>query len=137
MNDLLNKVYEVSPEDFAKLKLEFIDNQEIFLVELSGSEIQSWDDYVTMMQTNFRFPTTCNDSVDRYLDWMRDLSWIEKEKFILVIHQFDRFLQNMPELKSEIISDFIDIILPFWQEEVSQVIVGGRAKNFLVYLVKE
>lgn len=137
MNDLHNKVQEVSLEDFATIKLELIDNPEIFLVELSGSEIQSWDDYVTKMQINFRFPTSCKDSVDRYLDWMRDLSWIEKEKFILVIHQFDKFLQKLPELKSEIMSDFTDIILPFWQEEVSEVVVGGQAKIFMVCLVKE
>lgn len=137
MNELNNKVQEVSPEEIAIIKGELIGSPEILLVELNGSEIQSWEDYVSEIQQNFRFPTSCFDSVDRYLDWMRDLSWIEKEKYILVIHHFDTFLQHKPELKNEIVLDFKDTILPFWQEEVVEVVVDGKAKSFIVYLVKQ
>ena len=37
-------------------------------------------------------------------------------------HCFNRFLENEPELKNEIISDFTDFILPFWQKEVEEVV---------------
>jgi hypothetical protein len=136
MNGINNKVIEVSTEDFKLIKAELNDSPEILFVELNGSNIQSWDEYVTEIQDNFKFPTTCNDSVDRYHDWIRDLSWIEKEKYILAIYNFDNFLQYQPKLKREIILDFKDIILPFWQEDVVGVVVEGQAKSFMVYLVR-
>lgn len=135
MNGFINKIQEISPEEFAFIKGELNVSPEVYLVELNGSEIQSWDDYVSEIQQSFKFPTLCNESVDRYLDWMRDLSWIKKEKYMLVIHQFDKFLQHEPELKNEIILDFKEIILPFWQKEVVEIVVGGKVKSFMVYLV--
>lgn len=47
----------------------------------------------------------------------------------------DKFFQHEPELKNEIILDFKEIILPFWQEEVVDIVVGGKEKSFMVYLV--
>jgi len=135
MNGVTNKIQEISLEEFAFIKGELSVSPEVYLVEINGSEIQSWDEYVSQIQQRFKFPTPCNDSVDRYLDWMRDLSWIEKENYMLVIYQFDRFFEHEPELKNEIILDFKEIILPFWQEEVVDIVVGGKEKSFMVYLI--
>ncbi|MBP2000770.1 hypothetical protein J2Z69_001801 [Paenibacillus shirakamiensis] len=132
-----NLMQEISPKELMFIKQELTSYPNILVVELNGSEIQSWEDYALAIQQNFRFPTSCTDSIDRYLDWIRDLSWIEREKYILVIHQYDKFLQQNPKLKNDILADFTDIILPFWQEEVESVVVGGKAKTFMVYLVKE
>jgi hypothetical protein len=136
MNDINNKVLVVSVEDINAIKKKLISDNKTLLVELNGSTIQSWEEYISEIQEKFRFPTPCFDSVDRYLDWMRDLGWLDKEKYTLVINNFSLFLQDKPELKKNIISDFTEIILPFWQEEVEEVVVGGKAKSFMVYLVE-
>lgn len=131
-----NKVEVVSIEDIKAIKKNVTSDAKIFLAEVNGSTIHSWEDFISEMQDKFKFPTPCFDSVDRYLDWMRDLGWLEYEKYILVINDSKLFLQGKPELKNEIFSDFRNIILPFWQEEVEEVIVGGKAKSFMVYLVE-
>ncbi|WP_289142938.1 hypothetical protein [uncultured Brevibacillus sp.] len=131
-----NKVEVVNIEDIKAIKKNVTSDAKIFLAEVNGSTIHSWEDFISEMQDKFKFPTPCFDSVDRYLDWMRDLGWLEYEKYILVINDSKLFLQGKPELKNEIFSDFKNIILPFWQEEVEEVIVGGKAKSFMVYLVK-
>jgi len=136
MNDINNKVLVVGVEEINKIKKNLMSDDKTLLVELNGATIQSWEHYVSKIQDKFRFPTPCFDSVDRYLDWMRDLGWLEKEKYTLVINHFSLFLQDKSELKNDIISDFIEIILPFWQEEVKEVVVEGKAKSFMVYLVE-
>ncbi|KQL34056.1 hypothetical protein AN960_20570 [Bacillus sp. FJAT-25509] len=74
--------------------------------------------------------------MDRYLDWIRDLDWIEKDSFAIVIYNYNDFLNTELELKDIIINTFKDTILPFWEEEVERVVVEGKAKSFKVYLVE-
>ncbi|MDI7743145.1 barstar family protein [Lysinibacillus fusiformis] len=108
----------------------------ILFIELEGANIQSWEDYISEIEHKFKFPSSCTDSIDRYLDWMRDLDWLEKEKYILVINNYKYFLKDSKELKNDIIRDFKETILPFWQTEVKDVIVDGKPKTFMVYLVE-
>ena len=106
-----------------------------FLVELDGSEIQSWEDYIIRVETLMRFPTTCVDNIDRYLDWIRDLSWLNCEGYILIIYHFDQFLSRDSRIKTIIMESFESTVLPWWQSEIEQFQVEGKAKPFNVYLV--
>jgi len=136
MDDIGNKVLIVNSEDINFIKKKLISDGKTFLVEINGATIQTWEEYISEIQEKFKFPTTCFDSVDRYLDWMRDLGWLDAEKYALIINNFNLFLKNEPELKKSIISDFNDVILPFWKEEVEKVVVGGKVKEFMVYLIE-
>lgn len=109
------------------------DNKAL-VVEFNGNKIQSWDDYVLAVQRKFDFPTSCTDSVDRYLDWIRDLEWLEQERFIIIINYFSEFLQKNASLKDEIMQDFEEIILPYWQNEVIEDVSGGEPRSFMVYV---
>lgn len=130
-----NKVQKVNSQDVEFIKEKLDSNDRVYVVEVSGSNIQSWEDYISEIQSKFLFPTSCVDNIDGYLDWMRDLDWLNKEEIVLIINDFSIFLKDDPKLKNEIISDFVDIILPFWQDEVKKVVVEGKAKPFIVYLV--
>lgn len=130
-----NKVLAINSSDIEPIKMKFESNEKIFVVELNGANILSWKAYISEIQSKFRFPTSCVDSWDRYLDWMRDLEWLNKEEFVLIINQASLFLKNDLDLKKQIICDFVDVILPFWEDEVKVVVVGGKAKSFMVYLV--
>lgn len=131
-----NEVIEIDDENLNSIKYRISSDEKIFLVELNGATIQTWEDYILEIQTKFKFPTSCLDSMDRYLDWMRDLDWLKKDEYVLIINNFNLFLENQPELKNEIISDLTDFILPFWQKEVEEVVVNGQSKPFMIYLVK-
>jgi hypothetical protein len=122
-----NTVLTINSKDIESIKEKLEVNDKIFVVELDGTNIQSW--------RKFRFPTPCFDSYDRYLDWMRDLEWLNRDEFVLIINYFSVFLKDDPELRNQIISDFVEVILPFCQDEIKKVVVEGKAKPFVVYLV--
>ena len=130
-----NKILFTDSKNIEIIKAGLKSNDRIYLVEIDGKQIQSWEDYISIIETNFKLPTPCLDSVDRYLDWMRDLSWLKKEEFILIITNYSLFLKNNSELRKQIIDDFADVILPFWQDGVEKVVVDGKSKSFIVYLV--
>lgn len=132
---IINQVLVVSIEKIEVLKAELISNNAVCLIEIDGNHIQSWEDYISVIQDKFGFPTSCLDSVDRYLDWMRDLEWLGKQEYHLIITNYGMLLKHNSKLKSQIIEDFQNIILPFWQNDVEEVVVEGKAKSFMVYLV--
>jgi len=136
MKGIKNEVLVIGDRELDQVKMNLYSDEKTFLVELEGKTIQSWEDYISIIQDKFKFPTKCFDSVDRYLDLIRDLEWLKKDRFVLIIRNYSFFLKQNPKLRNEIISEFTEIILPFWQEEVEEVIIGGRAKSFLVYLVE-
>lgn len=130
-----NKVISISSKEFEKIKKDLLNNEQMYVVELNGENIQSWENYIIEIQTKFKFPTSCIDSIDRYFDWMRDLDWLKKKSYTLIINKYNLFIYNNIELRNEIISDFKEVILSFWQDEVEEVVVGGKAKLFTLYLV--
>lgn len=130
-----NELLYVDSKKIEEIKKNLKSNKDVFIVELNGENIQSWRDYISEIQKKFQFPTNCFDSVDRYLDWIRDLEWLNKESFVVIINSASSFLKDDAELKKQIISDYVDTILPFWQSEVQRVVVEGKRKTFMVYLV--
>jgi hypothetical protein len=134
-NNFENKVQTIKSDELNQIKKDLMEKPDVFVVEIQGATIQSWEDYILEIQTKFKFPTSCLDSMDRYEDWIRDLSWLEKEEYVLIINQYQQLLSNDQKLKEIIISSFVDTVLPFWQEEVERVVVEGKAKSFMIYLV--
>ena len=67
-------------------------------------------------------------------DYLCDLSWISNCKIAIVIRNFDMFLRDNEKKKRDIILDFDEIILPWWEKNVEEHMVGGQRKTFLVYL---
>lgn len=134
-HDFENKIISIDETEATQIKEQLAGQQDVYVVEIEGDQIQSWYDYISVIQSKFKFPTLCYDNMDRYFSWMRDLGWIEREAYVLIINNFDSFLESDLELKKEIITDFSETILPFWQYEVEEVVVEGKAKPFMVYLV--
>lgn len=108
----------------------------ILSVEIDGDQIHTWTDYVLHIEKELSFPSTCVDSMDRYLDWMTDLSWLDQfDGFEIIIKHYSKFMRSEPKLKNEVINDFEEIILPFWEKEVQCVVVGGKPKSFNLGLI--
>ena len=106
-----------------------------YFVKLDGKNIKNKKSYLKAMQKAFLLPKDSIDSVDAYLDWMTDLSWIMEKNIVLIILNYSRFLENDLEEKRLVISDFQNYILPFWQEKVKCVMVNGKPRSFQIYLV--
>lgn len=131
-----NNIYIISDDKVNDLKKDWSMNGDVYVVEIDGKLIGSWEDYITKIEKAFDFPTSCIDTVDGYLDWIRDLSWIDKKSYRLVIHNYNYFLTTDPQLKASIMDDFKEIILPFWQDEIQNTVIDGESHSFDVYLVK-
>lgn len=131
-----NSVLNISKDEANKIKSESKDK--VFIAEIDGAEINSWEDYWTAMARSFSFPELpayMKPDYHGYYDIMTDLSWIETDSIILIINKFTLFLKGEHALKDDIIKDFKDYLLPFWAEEVERTVVGGKTKSFCVYLV--
>ena len=112
-----------------------LDISNCYVVELEGNTIKGKEDYLKAVEQKFLFPGKCEGLWDRYYDWMTDLDWISEDKIIIIIKSFAEFLSSDPIAKKIVLETFEEDILPFWEEEVKHVVVGGRPKEFQVYLI--
>ena len=78
-----------------------------------------------------QFPGTCKNKFSRFDDWMTDLSWISADQGIcLIVNNYSKFLSLDPVFKENLIEDFRDNILPFWEKDVLQCVKDGKTRRF-------
>jgi len=129
-----NKVFYVTSREMAEYKKLFENDSSLYAVELNGSNIHMLQEYLTIMTEILGFPFPSR-TLDGYNDWMCDLDWLEKDGYVLVIYNYKDFLsQDLPSKKA-VRDGFVNIILPWWQQEVETCVVGGKVKAFNLYLV--
>lgn len=134
LKSIKNEIIHTNKSEIQNIKTE-AEKFNYFIGEIDEKPLHTWQEYSAIIEKIFKFPTSCIDSIDRYLDWMRDLEWLKKDGYALIIYNYSIFTQNAPELAHDIIEDFRVAILPFWEEEVSRVFVEGKPKPFMVYLI--
>jgi hypothetical protein len=149
-----NVIRLVSLEEVNEVKQYFHENRKMrHLVELYGLELATWQMYAKDIGEKFGFPALYWESqkeyvIDAYLDWIRDLSWYNDiQEFAIVIYDYRLFLRdekmnlrksthgNYTINKEMIICTFVDTVLPWWEHEIENFVVDGKAKRFNVYLV--
>lgn len=131
-----NKMYSISEEKLNSIKQQLFNQRGVWVAEIDGSKVPTWKDYAHEIERVFRFPTPCDKSMDAYLDWMTDLSWLNAQGYALIIKNVKDFMRNDPEKKEKVLRFFKDDILPFWQSGVEQYVVEGKAKPFDVYIIE-
>ena len=129
-----NKVYYVSQKEMGNIREALKKDDALYIADIDGSTIQNLQDYLDRVNELFKFPMPSR-SLDGYLDWIRDLDWLMKGGYVLIINNFNKFLNNDLQIKNRIVDDFEKVVLPWWQEEVEKCVVEGKTKPFNVYLV--
>jgi hypothetical protein len=129
-----NKVYYVSQKEMVELREALRKDDSLYIADINGSDIQSLQDYLNTVNAIFKFPIPAR-GLDGYFDWIRDLDWLMKDGYVLIINDFSKFIKNDLQMKNKIVEDFEKVVLPWWQEEVEKCVVEGKAKPFNVYLV--
>ena len=104
------------------------------IIKIDGKNIRTKEEFFKEIEIYFSFPRSCEGSLDRFLDWMCDLSWIESDKINVIIKNYNLFLDNDRQFKEIVFQCFEEDILPFWEKEVETVVVGGKPKSFNLYL---
>lgn len=102
-----------------------------WLAELDGRCIQTEEELVLALKDAFLLPNAHH--WDAILDWLTDLDWLEKESYVLVIHHFQDFLCQNIAVKERFMSYLSEDVLPFWESDVTDCVVGGYPKRFQVY----
>jgi len=129
-----NKVYSINVDELDKVRQE-ANTSVGHLAEIHGQEIQSWDEYLDKIEVAFQFPSKWRVNLHGYVDWMKDLDWLGKESYILIIHDYSSFLLQDLECKELVMEIFNDEILPWWQKDVALYVAGWKPKRFNIYLV--
>ncbi len=113
-----NKIISVTKNEAKLIKVHAIQNREIYFAEIDGGGIKTEEDYVRTMADAFAFP---HDVPEMKLGWYND-------------YINDLMLVDNLKLKNDIMADFEEIILPWWEGEVVGHMVGGAPGKFLIYL---
>ncbi|SMC80348.1 Barstar (barnase inhibitor) [Papillibacter cinnamivorans DSM 12816] len=129
-------MYSISEKELNSIEQQLFNQRGIWVAEIDGRKVPTWKDYAHEIERAFRFPTPCDKSMDAYLDWMTDLSWLNAKGYALIIKNVKDFIRSDPEKKEKVLHFFKDDILPFWQSDVEKYVVEGKAKPFNVYIIE-
>ncbi|MFT8311367.1 MAG: barstar family protein [Sporolactobacillus sp.] len=113
--------------------LEKMNQSDCYIVKVDGRQVQSKSELFQEMMIKFKLPDS--SGWDSFIDWMTDLSWIDKEKLCLVIYNYSEFLKKDEGDKDIFLEVLQEDILPFWEKNVMETMVNGRVRSFNVYLI--
>lgn len=130
-----NRINYISKMEAEKIKKDALKNKAVFFAEIEGNEIKTEEDYVEAMANAFCFPQELpGKKLDWCNDYICDLMWIKQKNIIFLIRNYDLMLIEHLEVKNNVIADFEEIILPWWEGEIIGHMVDGAPKRFLVYI---
>lgn len=134
-----NEIKRITEDDYRALT-ERTDSEGRFVVTLDGTTIQSVPELFDAMEKAYGFRVSGGSwgrNWSAFSDMMRDLWWIDSDRLVLFILHFDRMLAHYPAEKERLTRRFTNSILPFWEKDVLNCVVGGKTKEFTVYLVDQ
>ena len=130
-----NQIVYVTKHEARRIKKDAEQDREVYFVEVNGAGIKTEEDYVRAMADAFAFPVVLPKMIlGWYNDYINDLMWIEQNEIVLLIHDYDLMLTNHPKIKMAILSNFEEVVLPWWEKDVVGHMVGGVPRKFTVYL---
>ena len=104
-------------------------------VSIDGSKINSYQDFIEVVQKELQFPEHCGGRVERYLEQIRDLSWLPYKTYVFTIYNTADLERRNNALLKQITGDFNRNIIPFWHHQVVYIVVGGEPKNVHLNLI--
>lgn len=129
-----NRILNINKKEKMELSSKFL-KLNYLVIEIDGKKIKDWKDYINILDNIIHFPDDCTKIRNRYIDWLKDLEWLNKEGYIFIINNYSQFMKDNPKDKQLVYEIFYEDILPFWDDEVERVVVGGKKKPCNVYLV--
>ncbi len=105
-------------------------------VAIDGSKISSYEDFIDVVQKELQFPEHCGGRMDRFLEQIRDLSWLPYKIYVFTIYNTADLEHRNNALLKQIVGDFDRNIIPFWHHQVVYVVVDGEPKNVHLNLIE-
>lgn len=129
-----NRIYHISKSELKNYLLPQSPKNKVVCVDFK--KIKNRREFAEFMEKALQSPRPIEGVYARYMDWIRDLSWYDYDRYDIVIYHFSRFAAKNFEDAYEIYDEFKKIILPFWEYEVIHTVVEGKPKAFNVYFVE-
>lgn len=133
----MNKLYRMTKEEFEKKKILYKFNDVKYIV-MDGKGIETYEQYFDKLWDVFNFseiPDGWEKDYHTEDDFLTEMDELPDDKYIFVIKNYDDFLANNIEEKTEIEDYYENYLLPFWDKEIERVVVEGKRKDFDIYLV--
>lgn len=130
-----NSVKHLTPSEMKIVMDSLVVAENIHIVSVESEKLNSLEDYFSLISALFEFPTKCHN-FSSYLDWIKDLSWLNKKQYVLVFYNYKKSFKGDVALQESILEDFSDDILPWWQSGVIEFSTDGTPTGFDVYIVE-
>lgn len=130
----MNGIYHVSKKTADETIRHLSNNETVFVTIVNGEKIKVFSEYMEYIEEKLHFPRKCDGNTDRYNDWMRDLSWLPYDEYAFFILNEGVFLKDDPKGRILFTDTFQNCILPWWENDVVNHVVGGNRKKMNVYL---
>lgn len=88
-----------------------------FIAHINGTQCKNSKSFFDNIWKALDFPYPEYKNWDGYLDWIRDLSWIQETAVTIIIDNYNDFLSEEPEYKECFIIDIQNTIFPYWTTE--------------------
>jgi hypothetical protein len=129
-----NQIITINPDQYQLLRDE-LKQKSSFVAEIDGREISDLNQFFEIIWDVFHFPRTGYVNYHAYLDWIRDLSWLEAGEYVFVIKNHGDFMAKDKNNKEMVLRSLKNEVLPWWEADIEQFQVQGKARHFSVFLV--
>ncbi len=133
----MNKLYRMTNEEFEREKILYRYSDVKYIV-MDGKGIDTYEQYFDKIWELFDFGEIPDGWKKDYYtedDFLTEMDELIEQKYIFIIKNYDKFMVDNDAVKKRIENYYENYLLPFWDSEVERVVVGGKRKDFNIYLV--
>ena len=117
-----------------KQKIDEILSSEDFVILFDGKKIRNKNELFRFLKDTIDLPDS--DNWSSIIDWLTDLSWLKVDKYAFVFDNYNSFLVDDLVSKELFLEILKEDVLPWWENDAKKYVVGGVAKSFQVYIIK-
>ena len=117
-----------------KQKIDEILSSEDFVILFDGKKIRNKNELFRFLKDTIDLPDS--DNWSSIIDWLTDLSWLKVDKYAFVFDNYNSFLVDDLVSKELFLEILKEEVLPWWENDAKKYVVGGVAKSFQVYIIK-
>ena len=135
----MNKLYRMTTEEFEKRKILYARDDTKYIV-MDGDGVNTYEEYFDRLWNCFNFgeiPDGWKKNFYTIDDFLTDDYELTADKYVFVIENYEKFLSQDFKKKISTEKYFEKNLLPFWDSEVETCVVGGKRKDFDIYLVSD
>lgn len=117
-----------------KQKIDEILSSEDFVILFDGKKIRNKNELFRFLKDTIDLPDS--DNWSSIIDWLTDLSWLKADKYAFVFDNYNSFLADDLVSKDLFLEILKEDVLPWWENDGKKYVIGGVAKSFQVYIIK-